>query len=242
MKSWTETLSLGHVTVQALLLLMAYAATDALADGPDQIYEKARTQFLSGELDEALESFRLLSAASPPWSAIAAYGKGNCLVRKAIQPSLAPNTRNSLLGEAIDAYRIALDSPEQGILPPEDVRHNLELAKRLRVPTENLRGSRKRKPDKDDRLASSEDRPSESETVTMPDLGQESDLDESSATTKDEGKVEKAKGGSPFVDPGEWSAAQAKRKLDEAVLRIEKTSAQRLKSIVPQRRRATGDY
>lgn len=238
---------LTHVAMSSrigagVLLPFAFTVASAAAQSPESTYEFGRTMYLAGEIDLAFSSFARLTDAPAPWPTLAAYGMGNCLVQRAIESSLDRKSRGALLLEAVAEYRRALEMPAKGILDPDDARHNLELAKRLLILSETA-GDTRPSARTDSRQANeSRDSEDRGENVTDGDAPTENGPLDTTASPKDEGDVEKAKGGIPFVDPGRWSAEQAKAKLGETIDRVEKAIAKGLKIQPARRRRATGDY
>src|SRR5262245_30177205 len=105
-------------------------AIGGLGADDTEAYRAALREYEMGRLEAAAAGFDRLTAQGPNIGPLAAYALANTRVRQAAGES--PAARNALLREAIAAYRRVLNTmPTDATLPTADVRHNLELAKRL---------------------------------------------------------------------------------------------------------------
>lgn len=197
-------------------------------------YRRAVELYHAGRNEEAGKLFLSLTA-SPEAAALAHFAMGNLLV---LQAQNSDTERSQLLKEAIRHYRVALDLGASAPLVEEDVRFNLELAKKRLAAAPKSNGTSDESPAGDRREEKTADR----DLTTAPDddpSKKKPDADGPSSH-KDQGIVQQPLPGLPFEDPGPLERKKAVELLSQALQRIQgkQKSAFRPK---PQKPRPSAD-
>lgn len=208
----------------AVLLFLVVGQSAVLSPEDAGAYAAARSAYLDGKFDAAEEGFASLVKRGSPLSPFARFGLANVQVRRA--DAAAGEERRRLLLSAIGEYRALLDGLPAAGLRAEDVRFNLEIAKRS-IPSGETRekgtrieaGSGERKEPSTSQGERPDDRPEKSDRP----------IEGSKKSEKGSGAVERPLLGAVAEDSGPLSPELAGAILEKARKRIAKAKAARSK-------------
>ena len=241
---WTLTMFVAPETSVAAFLAILSVGAGAAPDEAEA-YGSAFQLYQLGELSQAANAFQRIEATSVPLRSMARFALGNIRVRQALQPGLPVSQANALLLEAIGYYRATLAAPARLPIRLEDVRHNLELAKRLLCwPSQqpamtNASSPSLQKPTRPEDKTSAQ----RTAVTSEQDVANSAEpVSNSTTTSEDRGEVRQPLPGLPFTDPGSLSATAARERLSSAVQRVARERGARLQSRPSRQNGLVGDY
>jgi hypothetical protein len=201
-----------------------------------EAFRAARACVERGDLVDAERTFRSMSVQGA-LAPLARYALANVLVMKSADSSDTDSAAR--VKEAVALYRTLLDSAEDPPAPSDDVRHNLELAKRLLSRQGSGRSNSGSKEDaKSDAKSGDEKSTQEAKTKSE---SRESHSDRATQSREAAGEVRRPTAGTADADVGELTTKDADARLKRAIDRIENEQAKRFSPPVA-RPRLPGDY
>lgn len=214
------------------ILFLAWIPLSRADDDAESAYRRGVANLQLDDLVGAERELTNLVGGDGPVAALARFALANLRVRQAFQPGVSAGQAKQRLEEAVGLYRNVADGLAHPALALDDVRFNLELAKRLAAAVE--RGE----PNSAPRVGAPAGK-SEADAAPVPGAAPPKDAPAGTQKSQlDVGAVRDPSAGLPFSDPGRLDPAAARALLRSTQSRLRESRP----ALMEPRPRMSGDY
>lgn len=227
-----------------MLLLLPSQVSPEVLESPDlAVYEDGRQQLLRENLEMAGARFEQLIRSNSTLAPVSAFALGNVRILQATRAAETQEASAELLLDAIRLYRLSLDGANPSLIAIEDIRHNLELAKQLRLSVLDRKLNGTNRQAKKGNTAGDETRPKmNSQPGERGETRSGQYPQDPDASQVNRGAVQLPREGLRFNDPGPLQQEDARAAVAKAMVRIREEQDRQRRASQSIRSRRTGDY